>query len=96
MPKCLESLNENIEQIGTAMFRKRREKLRKRLSNIGPGLLFDRTDRVLLQARKVEEEEQTDSNIITISKYEKAIAEQSQLLLNQMKLLGHSFTKLKT
>jgi hypothetical protein len=51
--------------------------LRESLSNIGPGLLFDRTDRILLQARK-DEEEQTDNSVMTISKYEEAIAEQSQ------------------
>jgi hypothetical protein len=49
--------------------------LRESLSKIGPGLLFDRTDRVVLQEK---EEEKNDNSVVTISKYEEAIAEQSQ------------------
>jgi hypothetical protein len=47
MPKPLELLNENFKEMGTAILRKRRKKLRENLSDIGPGLLFDRTDQVL-------------------------------------------------
>ena len=72
MPKPLELLNENIEKIGTAIFKIQREKLSENLSNIGPGLLFDRTDKVL--------QEQGES-IMTVNKYEEAIAEQSRRII---------------
>jgi hypothetical protein len=72
MPKSLELLNENIEKIGTAIFKIQREWLSENLSNIGPGLLFDRTDKVL--------QEQGES-IMTVNKYEEAIAEQSRRII---------------
>jgi hypothetical protein len=49
MPKCLESLTEEIKEKGTAILKQHREKLQERLSDIGPGFLFDRTDKVLLK-----------------------------------------------
>jgi hypothetical protein len=76
MPKPLQSLNENIEKIGTVILKKRVEKLKKRLSHIGPGLLFDRTDRVLQ-----EQGTNGSDDIVTIRKYEKAIAKQSQSII---------------
>jgi hypothetical protein len=53
MPEPLELLNENFEKIGTDIFKNRRDKLRKSLSDIGPGLLFDRTDKVLQEQNRV-------------------------------------------
>jgi hypothetical protein len=51
MPKPLELLNENFKKMGTAILRKRQEKLWENLSDIGPGLLFDRTDKVLQEQK---------------------------------------------
>ena len=76
MPKTLESLNENIEKAGTTILKKQVEKLKKNLSDIGPGLLFDRTDKVL-QERGTKRSD----DIMTIRKYEEAIAEQSQNII---------------
>jgi hypothetical protein len=72
IPKPLQLLNENIEKIGAAILGKRLQKLRDSLSNIGSGLLFDRTDKVL--------QEQGDT-IMTIDKYQKAIAEQCRRII---------------
>jgi 5S rRNA maturation endonuclease (ribonuclease M5) len=77
IPKPLKSLNENIEKIGTAILKKRGEKLRESLSDIGPGLLFDRTDRVLQE----QETKKGKEDVMTISKYEKSIAEQSRRII---------------
>ncbi|MFL6364101.1 MAG: hypothetical protein ACJ719_02695, partial [Nitrososphaeraceae archaeon] len=68
MPKPLQLLNENVEKIGTAILKKRRDKLSKSLSDIGPGLLFDRTDKVFQE----QETKQGNDDIMTISKYEKS------------------------
>jgi hypothetical protein len=76
MPKPVQLLNENIEKSGTSILKKRREKLRKRLSDISPGLLFDRTDKVLQEQRT-----NGNDNIMTIGKYEEAIAKQSQNII---------------
>jgi hypothetical protein len=62
MPKYLESLTEEIKEKGIAILKQRREKLQERLSDIGPGFLFDRTDKVLLK--------KGDDDIMTISKYD--------------------------
>jgi hypothetical protein len=77
MPKTLQSLNESIEKIGTAILKKRVEKLKKRLSHIGPGLLFDRTDRVLQK----QQTKDGIGDIMTISEYEEAIAKQSRQIV---------------
>jgi hypothetical protein len=69
VPKPLELLNENFKKMGTAISSKQLDKLREKLSNIGPGLLFDRTDKVL---------QEQDDSIMTISKYEEEIAKQSR------------------
>jgi hypothetical protein len=76
MPKPLQLLNENIEKAGTAILKKRVEKLKKRLSHIGPGLLFDRTDLVLR-----EQATNDNDDIMTIRKYEEAIHRQSQNII---------------
>jgi hypothetical protein len=86
MPKPLQSLNENFERIGTAAFKKWREKLRKSLSDIGPGLLFDRTDRVL---------QEQDDSIMTISKYEEAIAEHCRHIIESDETLGPFLDKIE-
>ena len=77
MPKTLQSLNESIEKSGTAILKKRVEKLKKRLSHIGPGLLFDRTDRVLQK----QQTKDGIGDIMTISEYEEAIAKQSRQIV---------------
>jgi ribosomal protein L34 len=64
MPRPLGFLNENFKKMGSAILRKRQEKLRENLSDIGPGLLFDRTDRVL-QEQKTK---QGIDDIMAISK----------------------------
>jgi uncharacterized coiled-coil protein SlyX len=71
-------LNENFKKIGAAILGKRLQKLRDSLSNIGPGLLFDRTDKVL--------QEQGDT-IMTIGKYEEAIAEQCRRIIESNETL---------
>ena len=38
-----------IKEKGIAILKRQREKLQERLSDIGPGFLFDRTDKVLLK-----------------------------------------------
>ena len=77
MPKPLELLNENIKKMGTVVLRKRQDKLRKNLSCIGPGLLFDRTDRVLQETKRGKEAGAT----MTINKYEQEIAKQSRQII---------------
>ena len=62
---------------GYAILRKRRKKLRENLSDIGPGLLFDRTDQVLQERRRGKE----GSATMTISKYEGEIAKQSRQII---------------
>jgi hypothetical protein len=91
MPKSLESLNENIEKIGTAIFKKQRDKLRESLSDIGPGLLFDRTDKVLQKqdTKKGKEE------VMTVSKYEKSIAEQCRNIIESNEILEPFLDKIE-
>ncbi len=89
MPKALESLNENIEKVGTTILKKQREKLRKRVSHIGPGLLFDRTDRILQEQKTKKGKEE----VMTISKYEEAITEQSQRIIKSHEISKPSLTK---
>jgi hypothetical protein len=91
MPKSLELLNETIEKIGTAIFKKRREKLGKSLSDIGPGLLFDRTDKVLQE----QETKKGKEEIMTISKYEKSIAEQSRRIIESDETLKPLLDKIE-
>ena len=57
--------------------RKRREELSENLSHIGPGLLFDRTDK----AFRKQGAKKGNNVIMTISKYEEAIAEQSRRII---------------
>ena len=83
-PKALESLNETVEQIGTAKLRKRREELRDKLSDIGSGFLFDRTDKVLTQQQLKTGK---GDIIMTIAKYEEAITEQSRRIIESDEIL---------
>lgn len=76
MPGCLESLNDRIKERGIAVFKKRRAELQNILSDIGPGFLFDRTDRVLL--------EQT-GDIMTIDKYEESLIDHSRHIIESDK-----------
>jgi hypothetical protein len=50
--------------------------LNNRLSSIGPGLLFDRTDKVLQEQRA-----NGNDNIMTIGKYEEAIAKHARNII---------------
>jgi hypothetical protein len=77
MPKPLELLNEEFKKIGTAILKKRLDKLSKNLSDISPGLLFDRTDKVLQE----QGTKQDNDVIMTISKYEEEIAKQSRHII---------------
>ena len=83
-PKALESLNETVEKIGTAKLKGQREKLRDKLSDIGRGFLFDRTDKVLQ-----EQQLKTGKGepIMTIAKYEEAIVDQSQRIIESDEIL---------
>jgi hemerythrin-like domain-containing protein len=87
-------LNENFEKIGTDIFKKQREKLSEKLSDIGPGLLFDRTDRVLQETKKGKEED-NDNSIMTIRKYEEAIAEHSQHIIESDETLKPFLDKIE-
>ena len=55
-----------------------REKLSDKLSDIGPGLLFDRTDKALRIHRLKTGK---GDAIMTITRYEEAITEQSQHII---------------
>lgn len=92
MPKPLESLNENIEKIGIAIFKKQRDKLIESLSDIGPGLLFDRTDKVL---QEQEESKKGKEEVMTISKYEKSIAEQCRNIIESNEILKLFLAKIE-
>ena len=92
MPKPPQLLNENIVKIGTAIMKKRREKLGKSLSDIGPGLLFDRTDKVL---QEQETKHGNNDDIMTISKYEKSIAEQSRHIIESNEILKPFLDRIK-
>jgi hypothetical protein len=65
--------------------------LRKSLSDIGPGLLFDRTDKVLQE----EETKQGNDDIMTISKYEKLIAQQSRHIIESNEILKIFLAKIE-
>jgi hypothetical protein len=91
-PKALQSLNETFEKIGTATLKVPREKLRDKLSDIGPGLLFDRTDKALQERRLKTGKGDT---IMTIAKYEEAITEQSQRIIESDETLKPFLDKIK-
>ena len=88
MPKCLESLNVEIKEKGTAILKEHREKLQERLSDIGPGFLFDRTDKVLLKKGD-------DDDIMTISKYEQTLADQSRHIIESDKTMKPILDKIE-
>jgi len=66
-PECLEKLNDIMKQLGTVILKPHRDKVKKRLSNFGPGFLFDRTNNILPG--------------YNIDKYEDAISEQSRKII---------------
>ena len=76
------SLTEEIKEKGIAILRQHRKKLQDRLSDIGPGFLFDRTDKVLLK--------KGDDEIMTISKYEQTLADQSRHIIESNGRSGNS------
>ena len=88
-----------MEKFGTDILEKRRDKLIENLSDIGPGLLFDRTDKVLQeqQEAKIGNEERgfNDNSIMTISKYEAEIAQQSQHIVESNKTLKPFIDKIE-
>ncbi len=83
-PKALELLNETVEKIGTAKLNKQREELRNKLSDIGPGFLFDRTDKVLQEQRLKTGKGEP---IMTIAKYEEVIVDQSRRIIESDEIL---------
>ena len=86
MPKCLEYLNVEIKEKGTAILKQHREKLQERLSDIGAGFLFDRTDRALLKKHE---------NIMTISKYEQTLTDQSRHIIESDKTMKPILDKIE-
>jgi hypothetical protein len=91
-PRALESLNETVEQIGIAKLRKPREELRDKLSGIGPGFLFDRTDKVLQEHRLKTGQ---GDGIMTIAKYEEAIVDQSRRVIESDEILKPFLEKIE-
>jgi hypothetical protein len=87
MPKCLESLNQQVKEKGIAVLKQRRLKLQDRLSDIGPGFLFDRTDKALLKKRR--------NNIMTISKYEQTLTDQSQHIIESDEIMKPILDKIE-
>jgi hypothetical protein len=87
MPKCLEYLTEEIKEKGIAILKQHREKLQERLSDIGPGFLFDRTDKVLLKKGD-------DDDSMTISKYEQTLADQLRHIIESDKTMKPSLDKI--
>ena len=87
MPKCLESLNQKVKEKGIAVLKERRLKLQERLSDIGPGFLFDRTDRALLKKCK--------NNTMTISKYEQTLTDQSRHIIESDEIMKPILDKIK-
>jgi hypothetical protein len=79
MPKCLESLNDEVKEKRVAILKWQRLKLKDRLTDIGPGFLFDRTDRVLLK--------KGENNIMTISKYEQTLTDQSRHIIESDEIM---------
>jgi hypothetical protein len=88
MPKCLESLNDKVKEKGIAILKKPREKLQERLSDIGPGFLFDRSDKVLLKKGD-------DDDIMTISKYEQRLAEHSRHIIESIEIMKPILDKIE-
>jgi hypothetical protein len=62
-------------------------KLQDRLSDIGPGFLFDRTDRALLK--------KCENNIMTISKYEQTLTDQSLHIIESAKIMKPILDKIE-
>ena len=87
MPKCLQSLNEKVKEKGIAVLKERRLKLQDCLSDIGPGFLFDRTDRALLKKR--------ENNIMTISKYEQTLTDQSRHIIESDEIMKPILDKIE-
>jgi hypothetical protein len=88
IPKCLESLNEKVKDKGIAILRERRKKLQERLSDIGPGFLFDRTDEALVKKGD-------NDDIITISKYEQTLADQSRHIIESHEIIKPILDKIE-
>jgi hypothetical protein len=61
-------------------------KLQNRLSDIGPGFLFDRTDRVLLKKR---------GKFMTISKYEQTLTDQSRHIIQSDEIMKTILDKIQ-
>jgi hypothetical protein len=86
MPKCFESLTKKLEKIGSGILKEQRLKLQDHLSGIGPGFLFDRTDKVLLNKR---------DDIMTINKYEQTLAHQSRHIIESDEVMKQILHKIE-
>ena len=86
MPECLESLNEKVKEKGVVILKWQRLKLKDRLSDIGPGFLFDRTDKALLKKRE---------NIMKISKYEQTLSDQSRYIIESDEIIKPILDKIE-
>lgn len=85
-PKVIDSVTDHLKQIGTSIVKDRREKVQARLSNIGPGFLFDRTNRVLLEQGKP---------VISIAEYEHRLTEHTRHIIESDKKLEPILQKIK-
>jgi hypothetical protein len=88
MPKCLEYLTKEIKEKGIAILKPHRKKLQGRLSDIGPGFLFDRTDKVLLKKGN-------DDDSMTISKYEQTLADHSRHIIESDEIMKQILDKIE-
>ena len=86
MPKCFESLTKKLAKMGSGILKEQRLKLQDRLSGIGPGFLFDRTDKVLLNK---------SDDIMTISKYEQTLADQSRHIIESDEIMKPILDKIE-
>jgi hypothetical protein len=86
MLKCLESLTKKIENIGSSIPKEQHLKLQDRLSGIGPGFLFDRTDKVLLNK---------SDDIMTINKYEQTLTDQSRHIIESDEVMKQILDKIE-
>jgi hypothetical protein len=88
IPECLESLNDKVKEKGIAILKQGREKLQDRLSDIGPGFLFDKTNVVLKDSAE-------DIMMMTIPKYEETLIEHSRQIIESDKSIRPLLDKIE-
>ena len=85
-PTPLDSFTDHFKQVGTCIVKDRREKVQARLSNIGPGFLFDKTNKVLSEKGKP---------VISISEYEHRLTDHTRHIIESDKKLQPILQKVK-